>query len=88
MSETIYRLDLDPSLDPSPVLPALIWAEGIAAPLSTEESPVFLTEIMTQAAVTGENFVPDELPRRKQTGYQGALQTKPPQGAGNQTQRD
>jgi len=30
----------------------------------------------------------DELPRRKRTGYQEAFQTKPPQGAGNQTQRD
>jgi len=64
MSKVIYRLEIDPSLDPSPVLPALIWAEGIAAPLPTEEAPAFLTEILTQAAVAGEEFVPTALRKR------------------------
>jgi DNA/RNA-binding domain of Phe-tRNA-synthetase-like protein len=64
MSEVIYRLDLDPSLDPSPVLPALIWAEGIAAPYPTKERPAFLTEILTKAAVAGEDFVPAALRKR------------------------
>ncbi len=64
MGEVIYRLDLDPSLDPSPVLPALIWAEGIVAPRPTEKAPPFLAEILTQAAVTGEEFVPDVLRKR------------------------
>ena len=35
-----------------------------------------------------EDALANELPRRKRTGYQEAFQTKPPQGAGNQTQRD
>jgi hypothetical protein len=64
MGEVIYRLDLDASLDPSPVLPALIWAEGIAAPRPTEEAPAFLTEILTQAVTTGEEFVPAALRKR------------------------
>jgi DNA/RNA-binding domain of Phe-tRNA-synthetase-like protein len=64
MSEVIYRLEIDPSLDPSPVLPALIWAEGIAAPHPTEEAPAFLTEILTQAVVAGEEFVPAALRKR------------------------
>ena len=64
MSEVIYRLEIDPSLDPSPVLPALIWAEGIAAPRPTEETPTFLTEILTEAVTTGEEFVPAALRKR------------------------
>jgi hypothetical protein len=64
MSETIYRLNRDPGLDPSPVLPALIWAEGIAAPRPTEERPAFLAEILTQAAAAGEEFVPAALRKR------------------------
>ena len=64
MSEFTYRLEIDPSLDPSPVLPALIWAEGIAAPLPTEETPAFLTKILTEAVVAGEEFVPAALRKR------------------------
>jgi hypothetical protein len=39
-----------------------------------------------QSVVIG--IIINELPRRKRTGYQEASQAKPPQGAGNQTQRD
>ena len=64
MSEVIYRLEIDPSLDPSPVIPALIWAEGIAAPRPTEERPAFLTEILAKAEVAGEEFVSAALRKR------------------------
>jgi|LZCG01.1.fsa_nt_gb DNA/RNA-binding domain of Phe-tRNA-synthetase-like protein len=58
MSTKEYILDLDPGLDPSPVLPAMIWAEGIAPPSPTNEVPAFLAEIITRVEMAGEEFVP------------------------------
>jgi hypothetical protein len=36
MPELTYRLEIDASLTGSPVLPALVWAEGIESPKLTE----------------------------------------------------
>ncbi len=64
MTGTIYRLDVDPTLDPSPVLPALIWGEGIVPPRPTQAPPTFLAEILSQVAAQGEGFVPQALRTR------------------------
>jgi len=57
-------LDLDSSLSPSPVLPALIWAEGIKPPAPTITPPAFLEEILVQVEAGGEGFMPAELRTR------------------------
>ncbi len=64
MNEQANSLELDPSLHPSPVLPALIWAEGIAPPGPSEASPGFLAEFLAQVQKTGEEVVPGELRSR------------------------
>jgi len=64
MSEQSYVLELDPSLHPLPVLPALIWAEGIKPPASTTTPPAFLEEILVQVEAGGEGFMPAELRTR------------------------
>ena len=64
MNEQAYLLKLDPTLHPSPVLPALIWAERISSPSSSENPPGFLTEILEQVRETGEEFVPGGLRSR------------------------
>jgi len=64
MNELAYSLELDPTLHPSPVLPALIWAEGITPQRSSEAPPSFLAEILAQVGKTGEEFVPGELRSR------------------------
>lgn len=48
MTERAYVMELDPVLQPSPMLPALIWAEGISPPRRTAEAPSFLIEILDQ----------------------------------------
>ena len=64
MTEMSYRLVSDPSLTPSPVLPALIWAEGIEPPAPTEEMPDALAELLARVRSTGEAFVPQETRQR------------------------
>jgi len=64
MDGTGYRLEQDPSLDPTPVLPALIWAEGIEAPATTAASSEPLNELLDRVRATGETFVPEEMRRR------------------------
>ncbi|HUT87630.1 MAG TPA: phenylalanine--tRNA ligase beta subunit-related protein [Candidatus Heimdallarchaeota archaeon] len=64
MTERAYVLELDPALHPSPVLPALIWAEGISSPRPTAEAPSFLIEILEQCKKTGEGFVTADLRAR------------------------
>jgi hypothetical protein len=59
-----YVLELDLSLNPLPVLPALIWAEEIAPPTLTNEAPAFLTEILTKVAAAGEGFISAKLRTR------------------------
>jgi hypothetical protein len=59
-----YVLEIDDNLRPSPVLPALIWAEGIKSPLATESSPGFLAEAILAAQKTGEEYVPSEVRKR------------------------
>ena len=58
MTQRAYTLELDPTLEPSPVLPALIWAEGISPPVATAAPPPFLIEILEQCKREGEGFVP------------------------------
>jgi len=64
MDERSYGLEFDRTLNPAPVLPALIWAEGIASPTPTREPPEFLAEVLAQVARKGEEFVPAELRAR------------------------
>ena len=59
-----YVLEIDDNLHPSPVLPALIWAEGIKSPLATESAPTFLTDVILEAQGAGEEFVPAEVRKR------------------------
>jgi DNA/RNA-binding domain of Phe-tRNA-synthetase-like protein len=60
MADRDYRLKVDATLDPSPVLPALIWAEGIEPPRPTEAAPGFVREILARAEAGGEEFIPAE----------------------------
>jgi DNA/RNA-binding domain of Phe-tRNA-synthetase-like protein len=62
--EDEYRLELEPSLAPAPVVPALIWAEGIAAPVPTESTPEILQELLGRVRATGEGFIPPEMRQR------------------------
>lgn len=64
MTERAYALKVDPALHSSPVLPALIWAEGISPPRPTAEAPSFLIEILEQCKERGEGFVPADLRAR------------------------
>jgi DNA/RNA-binding domain of Phe-tRNA-synthetase-like protein len=64
VSDTVYRLEVDPTLDPSPVLPALIWAEGIAPPMPTAEASPDLAQLLARVKATGETFVPAEVRQR------------------------
>jgi DNA/RNA-binding domain of Phe-tRNA-synthetase-like protein len=63
-TENEYRLELEPSLAPPPVVPALIWAEGIAAPVPTEATAEILEELLSLAQSTGEGFIPPEMRQR------------------------
>ena len=60
MNENGYKIELDPSLSPSPVLPALIYAEGIAPPHPTVEAPPFLADTIARVQEIGEGFIPQE----------------------------
>jgi len=64
MAETAYRLEFDPSLTPSPVLPALVWAEGIDPPTPAEAMPEVLSELLARVRSSGEEFVSPEMRRR------------------------
>jgi len=59
-----YVLEIDDNLCPSPVLPVLIWAEGIKPPLVTESAPSFLTNVILEAQSASEEFVPAETRKR------------------------
>ena len=64
MFETPYRLQADAALAPSPVLPALIWAEGIDPPRPTLETPPVLADLLDRVKAAGELFVPPEVRQR------------------------
>jgi len=64
MTETQVRLEADPALAPCPVLPALIWAEGIDPPRPTETTPEELDELLRRVRAAGEEFVPAEMRQR------------------------
>ena len=59
-----YLLEIGDDLGPCPVIPALIWAEGITSPQPTETVPDFLTEVILEAQKTGEEYVPSEVRKR------------------------
>lgn len=59
-----YTLEIDDRLQPCPVLPALIWGEGIMEPLPTEVPPDFLAEIISKVQGIGEESVPSEMRKR------------------------
>ena len=64
MTEQAYVLRIDPTLHPFPVLPALIWGEGIAPPEPTTAAPNFITELLKDVKAQGESFIPAELHQR------------------------
>lgn len=64
METETYGLEWDVDLEPSPVRPALIWAEGIAPPLATQTYPAFLVESIENAKRTGETAIPPETRQR------------------------
>ena len=56
-----YSLEIGDDMRPCPVIPVLIWAEGIAAPLPTQSAPDFLAKVIKEAQSAGEEYVPAEL---------------------------
>jgi DNA/RNA-binding domain of Phe-tRNA-synthetase-like protein len=64
MTHREYRLESDPSLTPSPVVPALVWGEGIEPPVPTEAMPVMLERLLDRVGAAGEEFVPPEMRQR------------------------
>jgi len=61
---TEYRLEIDPSLDPCPTLPAIVWGEGIEPPVPTVAPPVVLLDLIARAQEVGEGFIPLDLRSR------------------------
>ena len=61
MSEKHYTLELEPNI---PVLPALIWAEGISPPQPTDTVPGFLAEVIAHARELGADAIPADIKRR------------------------
>jgi len=59
-----YRLESAASLDPSPVLAALVWAEGIDPPTPTTDLPEALEESLARAGSVGDSFVSAEARER------------------------
>ncbi|HHE51660.1 MAG TPA: hypothetical protein ENL30_01190, partial [Candidatus Acetothermia bacterium] len=59
-----YSLEISDDLQLCPVIPALIWAEGIESPLRTGSAPEFLADVIRQAQDAGEEYVPSELRKR------------------------
>jgi len=59
-----YSLEIGGDLRPCPVIPALIWAEGIEPPLSTQSAPDFLARVIREAQSVGEEYVPAEVRKR------------------------
>ena len=57
-------LVLDGSLEPSPVRPAIVWAEGVAAPRPRESIPDFLADIVASARADPDRFWPEGLRKR------------------------
>lgn len=64
MDACSYVLKIDPTLRPNPVLPALIWAEGITPPKPTTALPSFLIELLRDVKAQGEDFLSPELRQR------------------------
>lgn len=56
-----YVLDIDASLQPSPVVMGLVWAEGIQRPMVNDRAPEFLTEMILQARKAGEEFISSQM---------------------------
>ncbi|MCX6095069.1 MAG: phenylalanine--tRNA ligase beta subunit-related protein [Candidatus Bipolaricaulota bacterium] len=52
-----YSIGLDPGLSPPPVLPGLVWAEGVRV-LPSASPPPFLADILARVREAGEGFVP------------------------------
>jgi DNA/RNA-binding domain of Phe-tRNA-synthetase-like protein len=52
-----YLLEIDASLQPSPLIAGLVWAEEIERPFATDRPPDFLTEAVLEARRAGEEYV-------------------------------
>ncbi len=59
-----YSLEIGGDLRPCPVIPALIWAEGIMQPVPTENAPEFLAKVILEAQSAGEKYVPAKVRKR------------------------
>jgi DNA/RNA-binding domain of Phe-tRNA-synthetase-like protein len=64
VTESECRLEFDPRSAPSPVVPALIWAEEIESPAPTETMPEILGDLLKRVQSMGEEFVPTEMRQR------------------------
>jgi len=64
METETYGLEWEADLEPLPVRPALIWAEGIAPPLATKTYPAFLAGAVEEAKRAGEAAIPPEIRQR------------------------
>jgi len=64
MSGHAYRLEFDPSLMPVPVLPALVWGEGIDMSISQDRLGDVLEKLLHRVQDAGEEFVPAEMRQR------------------------
>ena len=61
MSESRYALEVAAGI---PVLPALIWAEGITPPQPPDTAPEFLADVTAQARELGADAIPADIKRR------------------------
>ncbi len=57
MNRKGYKLELDPNMQPSPVLPALIWGEGVKTAKKDDTPLVFLREVIEEVRAAGKEFV-------------------------------
>jgi len=53
----LCSVDLDPRLSPPPVVPGLVWAEGVRV-VPSSSTPPFLLPLLDRVRQAGEDFVP------------------------------
>ena len=58
MPDADYWLERALSLTPVPVVPALVWVEGLASPDSTPDAAVTLEALIDRVGAAGEEFIP------------------------------
>lgn len=64
MVRDTYVMELDSSLAPTPAHAAVVWAEGVEPPCSTELPPPFLAELLKRVEAAGDAFIPQDVRAR------------------------